>query len=80
MATRGPKLKTTPFEVHGSRLDIGKRWSKWLQRFERELIYSGVSPTEKPDMAQMALLIYCGTETEDIHDSLPENPKAEGLD
>ena len=79
MASKGPKLKISPFEVHGSRLDIGKRWAKWLQRFERELKYSGVDPAEKPDIAQMALLIYSGIETEEIHDTLTDNPKPEGL-
>ena len=74
---KGPKLKIVPFEVHGSRLDIGKRWQKWLTRFERELKYSGIDPSEKSEMAQMALLIHVGTEAEDIHDSLPDPVKPE---
>lgn len=78
MATqKGPKLKTGPFEVHGSRLDLGKRWQKWLTRFERELKYSGVKLTTDSEIAQMALLIYVGTEAEEIHDSLPEPVKPE---
>ena len=79
MATKGPKLKTTPFEVHGSRLDVGKRWKKWLQRFERELLYQGIDSAEKPKMAQMTLLIHIGNDAEDIHDSLPTPVKPEGL-
>ena len=73
MATKGPKLKISPFDVHGSRLDLGKRWQKWLTRFERELKYSGIKLNTDSELAQMALLKYVGTEAEDIHDSLP-NP------
>ena len=78
MAARGPKLKITPFDPHGKRLDLGKRWEKWLERFERELTYNGVNTATGADMAQMALLIYAGHEVEDIHDSLPEPVKPEG--
>ena len=79
MATKGPKLKIPVFEPHGDRLDLGRRWEKWVDRFKRELLYNGVDAAEKPDMAQMALLIYAGTEVEDIHDSLPEPTKPEGV-
>ena len=76
--TRGPKLKITPFDPHGDRLDLGKRWEKWVERFQRELTYNGVKLDANADMAQMALLIYAGSEVEDIHDSLPEPVKPEG--
>ena len=79
MDTKGPKLKITPFDIHGSRLDIGKRLKKWLTRFERELRYSGVDISSKSEIAQMALLIYVGTEAEDIHDSLPDTVKPENV-
>ncbi|CAB3977109.1 Hypothetical predicted protein [Paramuricea clavata] len=36
-ATKGPKLKVLPFDPHGDRLDLGKRWEKWFERFERDL-------------------------------------------
>ena len=61
------------------RLDLGKRWEKWLARFERELVYNGVNSGTHPDMASMALLIYAGPEVEDIHDSLPNPVKPEEL-
>ena len=80
MATKGPKLKISPFDVHGSRLDLGKRWQKWLTRFERELKYSGIKLNTDSELAQMALLIYVGTEAEDIHDSLPNPVKPEGVE
>ncbi len=76
--SKGPKLKTLPFEPHGDRLDLGKRWEKWLDRFERELRYNGVDEKVNAEVAQMALLIYVGHEVEDIHDSLPEPVKPEG--
>ena len=78
---RGPKLKVSLFEPHGDRLDLGKRWERWLQRFERDLKYNGVDPNlpTHSETAQMALLIYAGTEVEDIHDSLPTPIKPEGL-
>ena len=75
MATKGPKLKSLPFDPHGERLDLGRRWEKWLERFKRELRYNGVNAEEDPETAQMALLIYVGHEVEDIHDSLPEPTK-----
>ena len=71
MAKRGPKLKIPPFDVNASRLDIGRLWSRWLERFEHELLYQGVSATEKPDLAKASLLIYAGEAVEDVHDSLP---------
>ena len=73
MATKGPKLKILPFDPHGDRLnhDLGKRWERWLERFEGDLIYNGYDPNEaeNSEIAQMALLIYAGTPVEDIHDS-----------
>ena len=79
--SKGPKLKITPFDPHGERLDLGKRWEKWRDRFSRELKYNGVVTAANPDMAQMALLIYAGHDVEDIHDSLPvpEPVKPEGM-
>ena len=79
--SKGPKLKIQPFDVHGDRLDLGKRFEKWLERFERELKYNGCSPetVTNADMAQMALLIYAGSDVEDLHDSLPEPVKPEGV-
>ena len=62
MATKGPKLKVLPFDPHGDRLDLGKRWEKWVERFERDLRYNGCDPSEQPEVARMALLIYAGTE------------------
>ena len=75
MADKGPKLKISAFEPHGDRLDLGKRWEKWVSRFERDLKYNGVDPKEKAEVAKMALLIYAGTEVEDIHDSLADVDK-----
>ena len=37
MARKGPKLKILPFDTHGDRLDLGKRWERWMERFERDL-------------------------------------------
>ena len=81
MTTRGPKLKISVFDPHGDRLDLGKRWKRWLERFERELKYNGIDPAspEKSEVAQMALLIYSGQDVEDIHDSLPTPVKPEGI-
>ena len=69
------------FDPHSDRLDLGKRWKKWLERFERELKYNGIDPAspEKSEVAQMALLIYSGQYVEDIHDSLPTPVKPEGM-
>jgi len=47
MAERGPKLKILPFDVTGDRLDIGRLWGRWLERFERELLYQGVDHNTK---------------------------------
>lgn len=66
-ATKGPKLKVLPFDPHGDRLDLGKRWEKWFERFERDLKYNGCDPSKTPEIAKMALLIYAGTEVEDLH-------------
>ena len=79
MATKGPKLKVLPFDQHGDRLDLGKRWEKWVERFERDLKYNGCDPSEQPEVARMALLIYSGTEVEDLHDTLPVPVKPEGI-
>eukprot|EP00794_Sanderia_malayensis_P016534 gene16534-18212_t len=78
-STKGPKLKVLPFDLHGDRLDLGKRWDKWFERFERDLKYNGCDPSEKPNVARMALLIYAGTDVEDLHDTLPDPVKPEGM-
>ena len=80
--SRGPKLKIGLFDPHGDRFDLGKRWEKWLERFERDLKYNGVDSSlpVNSEKSQMALLIYAGPEVEDIHDSLPTPVKPEGLD
>ena len=77
--SRGPKLKIGLFDPYGDRLDLGKRWEKWIERFERDLKYNRVNPDlpTSSDTAQMALLIYAGPEVEDIHDSLPDPVKPE---
>ena len=79
-ATKGPKLKVLPFDPHGDRLDLGKRWEKWFERFERDLKYNGCDPSKTPEIAKMALLIYAGTEVEDLHDTLPEPSRPEGTE
>ena len=79
MATKGLKLKVLPFDPYGDRLDLGKRWEKWVERFERDLKYNGCDPSEQPEVARMALLIYAGTEVEDLHDTLPVPVKPEGI-
>lgn len=70
---KGPKLKILPFNPHGDKLNLGKRWERWLERFERDLKYNGCDPdeVENSQTAQMTLLIYAGPQVEDIHDSLP---------
>ena len=78
-STKGPKLKILPFDMHGDRLDLGKRWDKWFERFDRDFKYNGCDPSEKPNVARMALLIYAGTEVEDLHDTLPDPVKPEGM-
>ena len=79
MATRGPKLQISPFDVTEDRLDCGRLWSRWVERFERELIYHGVEVSTKPDLARAALLIHAGIAVEDIHDSLPDMVKPENI-
>ncbi|CAB4017079.1 kidney mitochondrial carrier 1-like [Paramuricea clavata] len=79
-ATKGPKLKVLPFDLHGDRLDLGKRWEKWFERFERDLEYNGCDPSKTPEIAKMALLIYAGTEVEDLHATLPEPGRPEGTE
>ena len=76
--SKGPKLKINPFDPFGERLDLGRRWEKWTERFERDLRYNGVSIETNADVAQMALLIYAGSDVEDIHDSLLETRKLYG--
>ena len=39
----------------------------------------GCDPSEQPEVARMALLIYAGTEVEDLHDTLPVPVKPEGI-
>ena len=80
MATRGPKLQISPFDVTEDRLDCGRLWSRWVERFERELIYNGVEVSTKPDLARAALLIHAGIAVEDIHDSLPDMVKPENIE
>ena len=77
--SRGPKLKIGLFDPYSDWLDLGKRWEKWIERFERDLTYNIVNPdlSTSSDTAQMALLIYAGPEVEDIHDSLPDPVKPE---
>ena len=74
MAAKGPKLKVQPFDLHGEKLTLGKRWEGWLERFERDLHYNGVdlSDRDNSQICQMALLIYAGTAVEDLHDSLAD--------
>ena len=79
MATKGPKLKVLPFDPQGDRSDLGKRWEKWVERFERDFKYNGCDPSEQPEVARMALLIYAGTEVEDLYDTLPVPVKPEGI-
>ena len=72
MASKGPKLKILPFDPHRDRLDLGKRWERWMERFERDLKYNRCDPNEADNnqTAQMALLIYAGPQVDDIHNSL----------
>ena len=74
-------MKVQPFDPYGDRLDLGKKWEKWMERFERDLKYNGIdaSLAANSDMARMALLMYSGTHTEDIHDTIPETVKPEGV-
>ena len=51
MATKGPKLKVLPFDPHGDRLGLGKRWEKWFERLERDLKYNDCDPSEQPEVA-----------------------------
>ena len=45
MATRGPKLKISLFDTHEEIFELGRRWERWIERFERELRYNGIDPT-----------------------------------
>ena len=67
MAAKGPKLKVLPFDMTGDRLSLGRRWKKWLERFERDLLYNGVDPADKDSsgLYQMALLMHVGGAVED---------------
>ena len=55
--SRGPKLKIGLFDPHVDRFDLGKRWEKWLERFERDLKYNGVdsSLAVNSEKSQMAI-------------------------
>ena len=81
MATKSPKLKVTPFAPFGDRLDLGKRWEKWVERFERDMKYNGVDPSDAAtsEMTKMALLMHAGNDVEDLHDTLPDIPKPENV-
>ena len=79
MAEKGPKLKIERFDVHGDRLDLGRQFEKWMDRFERELKYNGVDLAAKADLAQMALMIYAGPDVEEIHATLADPAKPEGI-
>ena len=59
MAAKGPKLKVQPFDPYGDRLDLGKKWDKWIERFERDLKYNGIDPSlpQNSEMAKMALMM-----------------------
>ena len=46
---------------------------------EISIKYNGCDPKEQPEVAKMALLIYAGTEVEDLHDTLPVPVKPEGI-
>lgn len=77
MTTKGPKLKTEPFDTSGDRLTVGRSWQRWFERFECDLVYNGVDPavTDNSRICLMALLIYAGPAVEDLHDSLAETRK-----
>ena len=53
---------------------------KWFERFERDLKNNGCDPEKDPKVAKMALLIYAGTDVEDLHDTLPEPARPEGME
>ena len=59
---------------------MGQQFDKWIDRFERELKYNGVDLNAKADLAQMAFLIYAGPDVEEIHETLVDPPKPEGMD
>ena len=91
MATRGPKLQISPFDVTEDRLYCGRLWSRWVERFERELIYNRVEVSTNPDLARAAILIHAFDPLvaisiskiialEDIHDSLPDMVKPENIE
>ena len=42
--------------------------------------YNGVDLNAKADLAQMAFLIYAGPDVEEIHETLVDPPKPEGMD
>ena len=81
MGSKGPKLKIQPFDLQGERLTLGKRWERWLERFERDLSYNGIDPehNDNSSVCQMALLIYSGESVEDLHDTLAEVRKPDGV-
>ena len=79
--SKGPKLKIQLFDVHGDRLDLAKRFEKWIERFERDMEYNRFFPdiAANGKKARLALLIYAGNEVEDLHDTLPDPMKPEGI-
>ena len=74
MAAKGSKLKIQSFDISGDRLSLGRSWQKWIDRFERELLYNGVdaSNTDNSAVCQIALFIYARSVVEDLHDSLAD--------
>ena len=77
MAAKGPKLKVAQFDPHGDRLDLCKRWEKWVDRFERNLKYNDIDPSVTGNATRL-ILIYAGAEVEEIHGTLPTSVKPEG--
>ena len=49
MAEKGPKLKILPFDVTTSRLEAGRAWNRWIDRFERDLAYK-TGRYDRPNM------------------------------
>ena len=58
----------SPFDVHVDG-NVGPRWKKWLNRFERLLIATNITDTKQ----QRALLLhYAGPAVDEIFDTLPD--------
>ena len=72
-------MKIERFDIQGDRLDLVRQFEKWIERFERELLYNGVDITDKAELAKMALLIYAGPDVEDIYATLSDPPKPENI-